>query len=95
MLQVSSTCSSDVEVGFAGLGGWFKVDIPANSKSSQITVTDTWKSVPNTAFENRKTCGDKKITIHDIQLVKGSENCFIEQGKYLISKIDSLVRRIR
>ena len=83
MLQVSSTCSSEVEVGFAGLGGWFKVDVPANSKSSQVTVTDTWKSVPNTAFENRNTCGDKKITIHQIQLVKGSENCFIEKGKYL------------
>ena len=82
ILQVSSTCYNDVEVGFAGLGGWFKVDVPANSKSSQITVTDTWKNVPDTAFENRKTCGGKTITIHQIQLVKGSENCFIEKGTY-------------
>ena len=81
VLKVSSTCSNDIEVGFAGLGGWFKTNVPANSKEAMITITDTWKNVPNTAFENRMTCRGKSITIHQIQLVKGSKNCLNDIGK--------------
>ena len=81
VLKVSSTCSNDIEVGFGGLGGWFKKNIPANSKDAVITITDTWKNVPNTAFENRMTCWGKSITIHQIQLVKGSKNCLNDNGK--------------
>ena len=84
VLKVSSTCSNDIEVGFAGLGGWFKTNVPANSKLAMITITDTWKNVPNTAFENRMTCRGKSITIHQIQLVKGSNNCLIDNGKLFL-----------
>ena len=81
ILKVSSTCSSDIKVGFSGVGGWFKKNVPANSNSAMITITDTWKDVPKTAFENRMTCTGKSITIHQIQLVKGSENCLTDGGK--------------
>lgn len=76
ILEVSSTCTHDVEIGFSGQGGWFKKNVPANSKNAKLIITDTWRHVPDTRFENRNTCGSKSVTIHQIQLVKGSENCF-------------------
>ena len=77
VIKVSSTCTSDVEIGLSGFGGWFKTDVPANAKNLIITVTDTWKEVGNykAAFENRNACSGKTITIHQINLVKESEDC--------------------
>lgn len=75
VLEVSSTCSKEIELGFSGKGGWFKVSVPKHAKNLQMTVIDTWENVPNTRFENRQTCGSQTITIHQVQLFEGSRNC--------------------
>ena len=79
VLQVSSTCPEDVEIGFSGDGGWFKTYVPANSSNHLITITDIWKGAEDTRLESRQTCGLNNLTIHQVQLVKGTENC-LNQG---------------
>ena len=88
-LRVTSTCPNDVEIGFAGQGGWFTTTVNANLRDSKITVTDTWRGshfghVGHIRLENRMACGSSTITIHQIKLVKGSGNCFVAKiGIYL------------
>lgn len=74
VLKVSSTCPEDLEIGFSGDGGWFKVNIPANSTNEEITVTDVWKDVENTRLESRQTCGSNNLEIKQIQL-HNTKNC--------------------
>ena len=83
-LRVTSTCPNDVEIGFAGEGGWFKTVVPANSNDALIVVTDSWKGVANTRFQNRAKCGSKSITIHKIQLFNGPEVASEVNGKYCL-----------
>ena len=83
VLQITSTCQNEVEVGFSGHDDWFKSYVPANAKAETITVTSQWKQANepmDPRFESRTACSGKSIIIHHIQLVKGSENCF-EMGK--------------
>ena len=79
-LKVSSTCPKDVKIGFSGEGGWFKTNVPANSNGVQIIVNDVWKGDLNTRFESRIKCKGSTITIHKIQLIKGTENCLNHKG---------------
>ena len=84
VLQVTSTCPNKVEIGFSGHDGWFKSYAPDNAKASTITVTSEWKEAnePNDPrLEIRTKCSGESLTIHHIQLVRASENCF-EEGKY-------------
>ena len=80
VLEVTSTCQNEVEIGFSGHGGWLKAYAPANAKATTITATSEWKEadlkVQGHRFESRTVCRGKSLTIHHIQLVKGSENCF-------------------
>ena len=80
VLEVSSTCPKDVEIGFSGEGGWFKTNVPANSKDVHIIETDVWKSNSNTRFESRLKCKGSTMTIQKIQLIKGTENCLNDMG---------------
>ena len=78
LLTVSSTCNNAVEIGFAGQGGFLKVNVPGNVSNKVLKITGEWKVTPaigNTALENRATCGTHSITIHKIQLFKGSATC--------------------
>lgn len=84
MLNVTSTCPYDVEIGFTGHGGWLKSYAPANAKELLITVTGEWKVTHHIRLESRTVCTGSSLTIHHIQLVKGPENC-LEPGKYLYS----------
>ena len=83
VLNISSTCPKDIEIGFAGKGGWFKTDVPANSNNVLLTVTDTWEDERNTRFENRQICNRFRLysfTIHQIQLFEGSRNCIATEN---------------
>ena len=78
VLNISSTCPIDIEIGFALKGGWFKTDVPANSNHFLLTITDTWEDEPKTRFENRMICSTNKrssLTIHQVQLFEGSKIC--------------------
>ena len=84
ILTISSTCPEDIEIGFSGDGGWFKTYVPANSTNDLITITDIWKGAEHTRLESRKTCGSNNLTIHKVQLVKGTVNC-LNKGPLMIS----------
>ena len=84
ILTISSTCPEDIEIGFSGDGGWFKTYVPANSTNDLITITDIWKGTEHTRLESRQTCGLNNLTIHHVQLVKGTENC-LNKGAFMIS----------
>ena len=76
LLNVSSTCSKSVEIGFAGKGGFLKVNVPGDVSNKLLKTTGEWKVTPaigTTALENRATCGYtwSYITIHKIMLFKG------------------------
>ena len=82
VLRVTSTCPTDVEIGLSGHGGWFTTNVPAYAKDAIITVTDVWKGneITSSRLENRMTCGSSSITIGQIQLVKGPEDCLNGNG---------------
>ena len=83
VLNISSPCPNDIEIGFSGKGGWFKTDVPANSNNVLLTVTDTWEDERNTRFENRQICSRSRLysfTIHQIQLFEGSRNCIATEN---------------
>ena len=82
ILNVTSTCPNEVEIGFSGLGGWMKSYAPAKAKELLITVTGEWKVTSNIRLETRTICTGSSLIIHRIQLVKGPANC-LEPGKYL------------
>lgn len=68
--NVTSTCSKDVVIGFAGSGGFFKGNVPANSKNKLVMISDNWMNSA-TRLENRGSCHRRKITIHNIHLFEG------------------------
>ena len=83
VLNISSTCPIDIKIGFAGKGGWFITDVPANSDDVLLTVTDTWEDYRTTRFENREICSRDKLysfTIYQIQLFEGSRNCIATEN---------------
>ena len=80
ILNVTSTCPNEVEIGFSGLGGWMKSYAPAKAKELLITVTGEWKVTSNIRLESRTICTGSSLIIHRIQLVKGPANC-LEPGK--------------
>ena len=84
ILTISSTCPEDIEIGFSGDGGWFKTYVPANSTNDLITITDIWKGAKHTRLESRNTCSSNNLTIHKVQLVKGTENC-LNKGAFMTS----------
>ena len=87
VINISSNCTKDIEIGFSGDGGWFKTNIPANSDNKQVTVTDKWKPKEklqndDPRLESRMICGASyQFTIHQIKLFKGPVNCFSEDVK--------------
>ena len=82
VLNVTSNCEKPIEIGFASRDfpelGSFLSYAPANTTGSMITARDEWQdaSQPNFRLESRTSCAGKSLTIHDIQFVKGRENCF-------------------
>ena len=76
VLEVTSTCDKSIEIGFPGQ--WFLSYAPANAEGSTITVTDKWQDPTgmNLRLESRTACAGKSLTIHSLQFVEGSKNCF-------------------
>ena len=76
VLEVSSTCGKSIEIGFPGQ--WFLSYAPPNAEGSTIAVTDKWRDASgmNLRLESRTACAGKSLTIHGIQFVEGSKNCF-------------------
>ena len=81
VLQVSSECLQDVGIGLSGEDGWFKTNVPANSKNKVIVITDIWKGITGTTLETRSSCASKNLTIHEIELFKGKNRC-LKSGLY-------------
>ena len=76
-LKVTSTCENPVEIGFSrGSDCWFCSNATPNAVDSIITVTDKWELMLRLRLESRTKCAGKSLTIHQIQLVEGPENCF-------------------
>ena len=89
ILNVSSTCPNAVEIGFSEFGGFLKLNVPANASNKILKITGKWKvtaAMGGTALENRGTCGESSITIHEIQLFKGSAGCKRRKNLNLIMK---------
>ena len=80
VLRVSSTCPNDVTIGFSGRNGYFNVEVPAISKYERIVVIDRWEEINSTSLENRMTCGLNNITIHNVRLIKVTEDCRDNEG---------------
>ena len=90
VIRVSTTCTTDdVEIGFFGntnnvvvpRWSWNDFEIPRNSKHITLTKAEAWDpKLENylnemVKFSYKGRCSSGNITIHDIQLVKGPENC--------------------
>ena len=89
-LKVTSTCEKPVEIGFPrGSDCWFCSIAAPNAVDSIITVTDKWDLtlVPELWLESSTKCAGKSLTIHQIQLVEGPENCFSSGMFYYGMKI--------
>ena len=76
-LNVTSTCENSVEIGFTRDNGcWFCSNVTPNAVDSIITVTDKWELMLRLRLESRTKCAGKSLTIHQIQLAEGPEDCF-------------------
>ena len=99
VLNVTSDCEKPIEIGFASgnitdLVDSFLLYAPANTKGSKITARDEWKrwNQRNLTLESRTSCPGKSLTIHDIQFVKGPENCFSRGMLYDVIKFPFQIR---
>ena len=97
-LRVSTTCNHDnVYLGFFGTCGygscvsrWADMRIRKNVKNITITKTAVWESLPGNSkglekFSYKGKCDSNTLTIHEVQLVKGFQNCL--ENRMYINKI--------
>ena len=71
---VSSSCDSEIQIGFGGSGGFFIVNGPPRANEVELVVTDIWKAIP-TRIETRQECKGKYIGINKMTIVAGDVNC--------------------